>query len=300
MTPHLAAQSYGKSQVRLTKVTRHPDRHELAELTVDIVLEGAFEASYLAGDNRLVVATDTMKNTVYALAASHPLDAIEAFAATLAAHFVARNPHVTAATVRTVEESWDRLSGRDGQPHPHAFAAGAAGQRTCQVRHAREGTTIEAGLTGLRVVKTTGSSFRDFQRDEFTTLPDVDDRLFGTAVEARWRYASAAVTGGRPATGGEGAGWQAAEFNAAHAAVRRSLLDVFAHHDSLAVQQTLHDMAAAALAACSAIEEIELEMPNQHRIPMDLTPFGLANRNEIFVTTSEPYGLIRATLRRGE
>jgi len=225
---------------------------------------------------------------------------MEAFAATLAAHFVARNPHVTAATVRIVEESWDRLPGRDGQPHPHAFAAGAAGQRTCQVRHAREGTTIEAGLTGLRVVKTTGSAFRDFQRDEFTTLPDVDDRLFGTAVEARWRYASAAVTGGRPVTGGEGAGWQAAEFNAAHAAVRRSLLDVFAHHDSLAVQQTLHDMAAAALTACSAIEEIELEMPNQHRIPMDLTPFGLANRNEIFVTTSEPYGLIRATLRRGE
>jgi urate oxidase len=289
MTPHLAAQSYGKSQVRLTKVTRHPDRHELAELTVDIVLEGAFEASYLAGDNRLVVATDTMKNTVYALAAGHPLAAIETFAATLAAHFVARNPHVTAATVRTMEESWDRLPGRDGQPHPHAFAAGAAGQRTCEVRHAREGTTIEAGLTGLRVVKTTGSAFRDFQRDEFTTLPDVDDRLFGTAVEARWRYAAAAV-----------AHWQATDFNAAHAAVRRSLLDVFAHHDSRAVQQTLHDMAAAALAACSAIEEIELEMPNQHRIPMDLTPFGLANRNEIFVTTSEPYGLIRATLRRGE
>jgi urate oxidase len=294
MTPHLAAQSYGKSQVRLTKVTRHPDRHELAELTVDIVLEGAFEASYLAGDNRLVVATDTMKNTVYALAASHPLDAIEAFAATLAAHFVARNPHVTAATVRIVAESWQRLESRDGRPHPHAFVAGAAGRRTCQVRQTREGTTIEAGLTGLTVVKTTGSAFRDFQRDEFTTLPDVDDRLFGTAVEARWRYAAG------PLGGGDAAGWQAADFSAAHAVVRRALLDVFAHHDSLAVQQTLYDMAAAALAACNVIEEIELEMPNQHRIPMDLTPFGLANRNEIFVTTSEPYGLIRATLRRGE
>jgi urate oxidase len=299
MKPHLAAQSYGKSQVRLTKVTRHSDRHVLVELTVDIMLEGAFEASYLAGDNRLVVATDTMKNTVYALAASHPLDAIETFAAALAAHFVARNPHVTAATVRIVAESWDRLPGRDGQPHPHAFAAGDAGRRTCEVRHTREGTTIEAGLTGLRVVKTTGSAFQDFQRDEFTTLPDVDDRLFGTAVEARWRYAANTVTAGRTATGDEPAGWQAADFGAAHAVVRRALLDIFAHHDSRAVQQTLHDMAAAALAACAAIDEIELEMPNQHRIPMDLTPFGLANRNEIFVTTSEPYGLIRATLRRG-
>lgn len=288
MHHHLASQSYGKSRVRLTKVSRHADRHDLTELVVDIVLEGAFEDSYLSGDNRRVVATDTMKNTVYALAAGHPLGSIEAFAHTLAAHFVARNDHVTAATVRIVAESWERLAGRGGRPHPHAFCAGGAGRRTCRVRRTGSAATVEGGITGLTVVKTTGSAFRDFLRDEFTTLPDADDRIFGTSVEGRWEYAPAAV-----------ADWHDHDWNAAHEAIRHALLDVFAHHESLAVQQTLHAMAVAALAACPALEAIELEMPNQHRIPLDLAAFGLPNRNEIFVTTSEPYGLIRATLRRG-
>ncbi|MDA1202271.1 MAG: urate oxidase, partial [Planctomycetota bacterium] len=146
---------------------------------------------------------------------------------------------------------------------------------------------VEAGIAGLAVVKTTDSAFRDFHRDDFTTLADTDDRIFGTVIEARWRY-EPGLAGGLPAS----------DFNAAYAAVRGQLVEVFAHHKSLAVQQTLYEMAIAALAAAPMVIEIELEMPNQHRVPIDLTPFGLANENAIFVTTSEPYGLIRATVRR--
>jgi urate oxidase len=278
----IAAQSYGKSQVRLTKVSRHPDRHDLKEITVDIVLEGGFEASYLAGDNRRVVATDTMKNTVYALAAGHPLDSIESFALALAEHFVVRNDHVSAATVAIEEASWRRIEGADGGKHPHAFIAAGTSRRTCRVRNDRTTPQVEAGVAGLTVVKTTNSSFRDFLRDEFTTLGDADDRIFGTSVEGRWSYAA----GAQP------------DWNAAFSTVCRTLVDEFAAHRSLAVQQTLHDMGQAALVVCPEIVEMTLEMPNQHRIPIDLTPFGIANKNEIFVTTSEPYGLIRATLRR--
>lgn len=280
----IARHSYGKSRVRLTKVTRHADRHDLAEVCVDIVLEGDFEASYLAGDNRSVVATDTMKNTVYALAARHPLDAIEPFALALAEHFLGRHRHVCAATVSIEQAPWQRIAGTDGAEHPHAFIAAGTARRTCRVRGDRGTPTIEAGVDGLTVVKTAGSAFRDFVRDEFTTLPDVDDRIFGTAVEARWHYRP----GARP------------DWNAVWSTVCRTMVDVFAAHESLAVQQTLHEMGQAALAACGDIDEISLDMPNQHRIPVDLTPFGLANTNSIFVTTSEPYGLIRATLRRKE
>jgi urate oxidase len=76
------------------------------------------------------------------------------------------------------------------------------------------------------------------------------------------------------------------------------MVDVFARHESLAVQQMLHAMGQAALAACPEVAEITLELPNKHRIPIDLMPFGIQNKNEIFVMTSEPYGLIRAMLRR--
>jgi len=58
-------------------------------------------------------------------------------------------------------------------------------------------------------------------------------------------------------------------------------------------------MGAAALAACREITIMHLAMPNQHRIPLNLEPLGKKNANEIFVTTSEPYGLITATLERG-
>lgn len=278
----IARHSYGKSRVRLTKVTRHPDRHDLVEVSVDIVLEGDFEASYVAGDNRLVVATDTMKNTVYALAAGHPLDSIESFALALVEHFLTRHAQVSAATVAIEQAPWRRIDGTGSAGHPHAFIAAGTARRTCRVRGDRGTPVVEAGVSGLTVVKTTDSAFRDFVRDEFTTLPDADDRIFGTAVEATWRYRA----GARP------------DWNAAWSAACRTMVDVFAAHRSLAVQQTLHEMGQAALAACGDIDEIALEMPNQHRIPVNLAAFGLPNTNSIFVTTSEPYGLIRATLRR--
>lgn len=276
--------SYGKSRVRLTKVTRHPDRHDLKEISVEILLEGDFESSYLTGDNRMVVPTDTMKNTVYAIAAQHPLDANESFGMALVEHFLARHAQVSAAVVAIEETPWRRIEAAEGGRHPHAFVAAGTTRRTCRVRGDRGLPTVEAGVSGLTVVKTTGSAFRDFVRDEYTTLPDTDDRIFGTAVEARWRY----TAGFTP------------DWNAVWDAACRTMVDVFAAHHSLAVQQTLHAIGQAVLDGCAGIEEISLEMPNQHRIPVDLTGFGLPNTNSIFVTTSEPYGVIRATLRRKE
>ncbi len=280
--PRIAQHSYGKSRVCLTKLTRHPDRHDLKEIAVEILLEGDFEASYLTGDNRLVVPTDTMKNTVYALAAGHPLDSIESFTLTLVEHFLNRHPQVTAATARIEEVSWRRIENADGGRHPHAFIAGGTARRHCRVRGDRSPPRVEAGVSRMTVVKTADSAFRDFVRDEFTTLPDADDRIFGTAIEASWIYRPAADP----------------DYNAVYSQVCRAMVDTLASHKSLAVQQTLFEMGQAALAVSEAIEEIKLEMPNQHRIPVDLTPFGLSNKSEVFVTTSEPYGIIRATLRR--
>ena len=41
-----------------------------------------------------------------------------------------------------------------------------------------------------------------------------------------------------------------------------------------------------------------LVMPNKHHLPVDLARFGLENRNEIFVPTDEPHGLIEGTVTR--
>ncbi len=281
MDARLVEQMYGKTNVRLTKVMRHADRHDLIELSIDVLLSGDFAESYLEGDNRRVLATDTMKNTVYALAADHPLTDAESFSLALASHFVDRNPQVDSALVSAVETPWRRIETPAG-PHRHSFAGGGPERRTCSVEKRRDGTTIRAGISGLPLLKTGDSAFRGFARDEFTTLAEADDRIFATLVDATWTYGR--VTG--------------VDWNAAYAEVRAAMVAVFADHKSQAVQQTLFAMGRAALAACDEVQSIHLAMPNRHRIPFNLDPLGKANKNEVFVSTTEPSGLITATITR--
>ncbi len=278
----LTSHAYGKSRVRLTRVTRLPGRHEVRELTVDVRLEGDFVASYTLGDNSKVIATDTMKNVVYALAQGRPAEAIEDFAGVVAGHFVETHEHVESATVAVAERPWRRIS-IDGVESPHAFLGGEGESRTARIRRDRAGWRIEAGIEGIQVLRTAGSGFVGFLRDGYTTLPEVTDRIFATEVQARWLYTPAAR----------------AEWDEAHRRIRAALLATFSEHQSLSVQQTLHAMGEAALTACDEVEEITLTLPNRHRLLVDLSRFGRENTNEIFVATDEPFGLITGTLRRG-
>jgi urate oxidase len=252
----------------------------MKELAVQIMLTGAFDRCYIEGDNSAIIATDTMKNTVYALAKSHPIDAIEDFALHLAEHFLARNAHVSGANVTIEQTLWDRIT-TSGEPHPHAFVGGSRETRTCAVNLTRSERAIESGIANLLVLKTTDSAFAGFLRDEFTTLNETDDRIFATAVTGRWTYTA-----------------QSSNWNEVYDTIRAALLETFAEHHSLSVQQTLFAMGEAALARCRDISEIHLTMPNQHRLLVDLAPFGMHNHNEIFVPTSEPFGLITGTIRR--
>src|SRR5690348_11919251 len=122
----LSQSGYGKSEVRLVKVSRRPDGHDLRDLTVDVALEGDFAAAYTRGDNAGLLATDTMRNAVYALAKEHPIDEIEAFAQHLVDHFLAAGPGVRSARVHIVEHPWERL-GIAGRSHEHAFERGSGG-----------------------------------------------------------------------------------------------------------------------------------------------------------------------------
>lgn len=279
--PRLSVNYYGKADVRLTKVVRQGELHSLYEYNVKILLTGDFAKCYTAGDNSQVVATDTMKNTVYALAAQHDFDSPEQFGQILALHFLTNNSHVESAQVDIAETRWQRLDDA-GKPHNHAFQIAGSGNRTAHVLATQAGVQkVAGGIRGLQVLKTTRSGFVGFLRDQFTTLPEVTDRIFATTVEAVWTF-SAVV----------------ADYNRTYETSLSELLRVFGEHDSLAVQQTIYAMGEAILASDGAISDVRLTMPNQHRIPFNLEPLGMANTNSIFVTTSEPYGLIHGTISR--
>lgn len=269
---------YGKTGVRLLRLDRSSEPHRVFEANVEIRLEGAFAETYTLGDNARVLPTDTMKNTVYALAREAMIPTGEGFALRLARHFVASQVQVTRATVDLAERPWRQLDDR-----ADAFVAGGEERTTCRVTVDRAGTEVASGITGLLVMKTSRSAFHGFPRDRYTTLRETNDRLFATRLEATWTYGPLGV-----------------DYADARIRVTRALLASFADHDSLAVQHTLHAMGAAALAAAPEVVRIHLRMPNKHYLLSDLSAFGLDNPNLVFLPTDEPAGMIEGTLERGD
>src|SRR5262245_21893564 len=110
MSVKIVQDNYGKSRVRLIKVDRRTNIHELQNLTVNIALEGDFDDIHIAGDNKLCLPTDTMKNTVYALAGqTQEIENVEAFGLRLANHFLENNPQISQVRIDLYEHFWKRM-----------------------------------------------------------------------------------------------------------------------------------------------------------------------------------------------
>ncbi len=281
MTIEMGPNRYGKARIRLVKVDRLPDRHVVRDLTVRIGLEGDFAAAHVSGENGEVIATDTMKNTVYALAKDGLTGSIEAFGTLLADHFLLRR-QVHRATVWIEEYAWDPIV-TDGTPAPEAFIRDGSVTRTAIVAAEASGVVVEAGVEDLTVMKTGRSAFEGFPRDRYTTLADTDDRIMATKVTATWRY---------------GAGQTGIDHDATFARVLATLLATFAEHTSLSVQHSIWILGKAILEAEPTVDEIRFALPNLHHWTADLSPFGIDNDRQIFISTTDPHGLIEATVRR--
>jgi urate oxidase len=286
VTYELGASRYGKSRIRLVTVRRGPERHDLRDMTVAVALEGDFDAVHTAGDNAGVIATDTMKNTVYAFARDRLTASPEAFGLELARHF-AGYPVVERATVDIAEHGWSRVTA-DGAQAADAFVRSGELTRLATIGVDRSGAAeVQAGVDDLTVMKTTKSAFKGFDRDRFTTLADTDDRLMATKVRATWGYGYQAIDGGL-------------DFDTAWERARATLLQSFAEHFSPSVQASIWIMGTRMLDAEGSIDWVRMVLPNLHHWTVDLTPFGLDNPGEVFVSTTEPHGLIDATIHRRE
>lgn len=281
MPVRIVQDNYGKSRVRLLKVARHTDHHEIQSLTLNIALEGDFDSIHIDGDNTMCLPTDTMKNTVYALAGrTDGLEQIELFGRRLTAHFLDNNAHVSRAVIDISDHSWKRMKFH-GHDHPHAFVRGSREKRTAKIDATRESVTVVSGVDELIVLKSAESGFVGFIKDEYTTLPEVTDRILATSIKATWTYGNAGN----------------ASDDVWHG-IRGCILKTFSGHDSLSVQHTLYAIGEAVLEQFAEIEEIYFSLPNIHCLPVDISKFGLENKNCIFIPTDEPHGLIEARLAR--
>lgn len=273
--------TYGKGRVRVMRIDRRPDGHDVRELTVQAMLTGDFDRAFTDADNSTSVSTDTVKNVVNVVARENLALCTEAFCAAVAEKLLQSYPQVETATVTGQETKWSRLSTDDARPHPHAFVLDANGKPFARVVASRGATRIASGINGFTFMKTTQSGWENFYKDPYTTLPETRDRLAATAMDASWR-------------------WQRtpADYDAANKAILATLLGVFADTYSKSIQDSLYRMATAALDAVPEIADVSLACPNKHYLLINLAAFGLQNENQVFLPTDEPHGQIECTVAR--
>ena len=274
----LIANRYGKARVRVMKILRDGPQHTIKEIDATALLTGDFSAAYTEADNSKVVATDTIKNTINVLAKQHLGEEIERFAVTVAQHFLERYEQVESATVEITAKDWQRIN-----HHPHSFRAGSDARGWTRVVCTRTSQELQSGVRSLVILKSTGSGWEGYPKDEFTTLPETHDRILATSFDATWSWS------GPPAN-----------YNTANDSILTVMLDVFANEYSPSAQASVYAMGSAALRASPEISRIDIKMPNKHCLLINLKPFGLENRNEVFVPTDEPHGQIEGSIARDE
>jgi urate oxidase len=282
----LGANQYGKAESRVVRIYRDTARHEIRDLNVSTSIRGDFTEAHTTGDQAHVLPTDTQKNTAFAFAKRHGIRSPEEYAVLLGGRLLEATPAATGVLVRVEEYPWERVT--IGQyEHDHTFVRRGGEVRTVEVDVTAEGVRIVSGLTDLVVLKSTDSEFKGFLRDEYTTLPDADDRILATSLTARWRHRHT-----------DPARVAAADWDEQHRTARALLLEAYASTYSHALQETLFAMGKLLLERAPTIEEVSFTAPNRHHFAVDLEPFGLDNPGEVFIAADRPYGLIEATVTR--
>ncbi|MFT4084384.1 MAG: urate oxidase [Nocardioides sp.] len=276
----LGTNQHGKAEVRLVHVTRPATgaaegAHAIEDLNVSSQLRGDFASAFTEGDNAHVHATDTQKNVVYAKARELGVGSPEAFLIALADYW-AEQPWVEGSVMKAEQYAWDRIPTND-----HSFVRSGQSVRTAVVNSVGTERLVVSGITGLVVLKSTGSEFTGFPRDRYTTLAETTDRILATSITAWWRWSE-----------------PPADWNDAYAQIGEILLSTFADVHSLALQQTIHAMGRAVMEKFDGIAEFKISCPNKHHFLVDLDPFGLDNPGQVFHAADRPYGLIEATLCR--
>ena len=304
---------YGKDNVRLYKVQRNDDStQDVTEMTVCTLLEGDIAASWTKADNANIVATDTQKQTIYLMAKLHPINPPELFASILGQHYLDEYSWIDVAHVSVIVHKWTRMD-VEGKPHPHSFLRDGAETRVVEcVARRGQGITIKSVIKGLLVLKSTGSQFWGFHRDEYTRLPEVWDRILSTEVEAGWQWATF--------QGLEDVKKDLGMFDKAWSDARRITLETFAKEDSPSVQNTMYLMSEQILDAAPKVDAVEYSLPNKHYFEIgkpfytrtlvnarlmesaDLSWYkDLKNTGkdaEVYAPQSDPNGLIQCTVTR--
>jgi len=276
----LASHSYGASHIRLLRVTRRGDRHDLRDLAISVTVEGEVADAFTKGDNELLLPADTLRNTVNALARDESLAEIEQLGLALAAHFMEHQPQFTRVRIELSEHPWTRLPVA-GRAQGRAFAAANSERRTATVTSNGRQASVVAGLRDFAIMKTSGAAFEGYLADQFTTLEAESDRVLAVTAEARWTYLHDEVA-----------------FGPYYQGVRDLLIEAFVQQPSRSAEHTAHAMASIVVSSYADIGEVTVRL-RQRSLPLvELAPFGLDNPQMLFRPEDAPELMAEVTLSR--
>lgn len=211
-----------------------------------------------------------MKNTVYIMAKQHPVTPPELFGAIVASHFVETYKHIHSAWVKVITHRWTRLT-VEGKPHPHSFFRDGSETRNVEATaDEAKGISIRSAIAGLLVLKSTGSAFHSFYKDEYVTLPDVYDRILSTEVDCGWAWNTfSSVQEVQSAV---------PKFDKAWESARTITLETFATESSPSVQNTLYKMCEQILDVVPEVKAVDYSLPNKHYFEIGQSSFRLFSR----------------------
>jgi len=291
----LTQNRYGKSQVGVLRTWKDQSgQFQVQDYHVEVLFEGdKLDLAYTHDNNKFVVPTDTIKNTIYLIAKQNPGTSAEAYGINLTRHFLSEYAHISTAIINITENLWSRMNIKNS-PHPHSFISRGPLLHTVRIIGKRRLSSgganksqdpfilkVISGVKDLYILKTTGSGFEDFWTDKYTTLQPARDRLLKTKIKARWTFEE---------------GRTDVDYGKIWQGVIDVIYDIFAGGYSASVQATLYKMGKAVLERFEEIGEIWLSGPNIHN--WEIVLVGGVKNGEVYNPVPEPVGFITATITR--
>ncbi|CAO1408798.1 unnamed protein product [Diamesa hyperborea] len=293
--------TYGKVAVKLLNVVQNGPVHTIKEIKIATSLTLGTIKDYVNGDNSDIIDTESQRSAIFLYARKYGISTIEDFGSKVCTHFLTKYNHVLKVKISIEQMQWERMSygenAVDKKLHNHAFIHTPIATRVCTVTWTRDELypVITSGIKDLRVIKTTNSTFVNFINDEFRTLKDMPDRIFGTIVDASWKYAENSQI----------------DFDKAWEDVKYCILRNFAGDPdkgvvSLCLQNFVYLAEKSALDTVPEITEMEMTMPNKNYETVDFTRFPSSlvkdgpTKDTVFIPIDDPSSLVHGKLVRNE
>ena len=262
---------------------------------VQVALHGeGFLKNYTDGDNSTCIATDTMRNFIELQGGKIEFSTIDGFLAETAKRFLKQWPHIEQIDLAGQAVAFDDVAvSKDGKIENSGimFRPRKTERPRASVTVRRAGDDFEivshiSGITDIHLMKITGSSFKDFHQDEYTKLPEKEDRNLFIYVDIDWTYLNAE----------DGASLDTANYVPAEQ-IRDIAATVFHELNDQSIQHLVYQIGLRILERFPQLKDVSYYTNNRTLSEVAKTDDG---KGKVYTEPTAPYGFQAFTVTRDD